>query len=380
MSQNTWPEFLSVVTLVVRSGLPESSLLPLVTDVIRSRDRDLPIRRLARIDDALQGSLAKRTFVSTLIVLFAAMTAVVVVLGVYGQFAQASARRLRELAVRRVLGATRSRVLTDVARGAVLLCLAGTVMGGLLALAITRLGKAFLIDAVPSDFGVSALGALLVLAAALTAASIPVAAAARKPIAAVLRARPRSRSPPSPARDPAAMDVARPDLSRARSRRRAWVIGVALGVLVIGGLALQSLAPASPSIPRQTVVIATVKAGTFERRVRAPGSLVPDAQRWLTATSIGEVASIERRAATSSRRTPSSWRSRIPTSSRSCPRRVWRCRWRKPSMRRASWAWKASCSSSAPASPTRGRRIRARCCRSRPRPKPHVPAPCPNSS
>ena len=190
MSQNTWPEFLSVATLVVRTAMPESTLRPLVTDVIRARDPDMPIRRLARVDDALQGSLAKRTFVSTLILVFAAMTALVVVLGVYGQFAQASARRLRELAVRRVLGATRSRVLTDVARSAVLLCLAGTVLGGLLAQAIARLGKAFLLDATPSDFGVSALGALLVLVAALAAASIPVAAAARKPIAAVLRAQP----------------------------------------------------------------------------------------------------------------------------------------------------------------------------------------------
>jgi hypothetical protein len=64
------------------------------------------------------------------------------------------------------------------------------VLGGLLAHAITRVGRAFLLDATPSDFGVSALGALLVLAAALTAASLPVAAAARKPIAAVLRAQP----------------------------------------------------------------------------------------------------------------------------------------------------------------------------------------------
>ena len=78
MSQNTWPEFLSVVTLVVRSALPESSLRPLVSGVLRARDPDLPIRHFARVDDALQGSLAKRAFVSTLIVAFAAMTAVVV--------------------------------------------------------------------------------------------------------------------------------------------------------------------------------------------------------------------------------------------------------------------------------------------------------------
>jgi hypothetical protein len=64
------------------------------------------------------------------------------------------------------------------------------VLGGLLAHAMARLGKAFLLDAMPSDFSVGVLGALLVIAAALTAASIPVVAAARKPIAAVLRAQP----------------------------------------------------------------------------------------------------------------------------------------------------------------------------------------------
>ena len=92
------------------------------------------------------------------------------------------------------------------------------------------------------------------------------------------------------------MDLPRPDLAKTRSRRRIWIIGISLVVVVITGLGLQSLAPASPSVPRQSVVIATVKSGTFERRVRAPGSLVPDTQRWLTATSIGEVATIERRA------------------------------------------------------------------------------------
>jgi ABC-type antimicrobial peptide transport system permease subunit len=180
-----------VIPVLMTALVTGLGLLPVaLAAAIRSRDPDLPIRRLARVDEALQGSLAKRSFVSTLILVFAAMTAVVVVLGIYGQFAQASARRLRELAVRRVLGATPSRVLADVIRSAVLLCLAGAVLGGLLAHAMARLGKAFLLDAMPSDFSVGVLGALLLIAAALTAASIPVVAAARKPIAAVLRAQP----------------------------------------------------------------------------------------------------------------------------------------------------------------------------------------------
>lgn len=92
------------------------------------------------------------------------------------------------------------------------------------------------------------------------------------------------------------MDVPRPDLARDRGRRKAWIIASAAVSLVLAVFGLQSLAPAAPGVPRQSVVIATVKSGTFEKRIRAPGTLVSDQQRWLTAASAGEVTAILKRA------------------------------------------------------------------------------------
>ena len=92
------------------------------------------------------------------------------------------------------------------------------------------------------------------------------------------------------------MDTPRPDLAKLRGRRRVLGLGIGTAIVAVGALALQSLAPAAPVVARQSLVIATVKSGTFERRVRAPGALVADAQRWLTATTTGEVTSIDKRA------------------------------------------------------------------------------------
>jgi HlyD family secretion protein len=71
------------------------------------------------------------------------------------------------------------------------------------------------------------------------------------------------------------MDIARPDIAR---RKRIRTIAISSVVLVLGaGLAfgLMRLKPAAISVDRGSVLLDTVKRGSFQREIRGVGSLVP---------------------------------------------------------------------------------------------------------
>ncbi|HVS01909.1 MAG TPA: HlyD family efflux transporter periplasmic adaptor subunit [Thermoanaerobaculia bacterium] len=85
------------------------------------------------------------------------------------------------------------------------------------------------------------------------------------------------------------MDIARPDRAR-KLRRRRILIGVAAVVaLALGTVALSQLEPAAPSVERATVWIDQVKRGEMLRQVRGPGTLVPEEEQWISASSAGRV-------------------------------------------------------------------------------------------
>ena len=71
------------------------------------------------------------------------------------------------------------------------------------------------------------------------------------------------------------MDIARPDIAR---RKRIRTIVVSSVVLVVcAGLAygLMRLKPAAITVDRGSVLLDTVKRGSFQREIRGVGSLVP---------------------------------------------------------------------------------------------------------
>jgi HlyD family secretion protein len=85
------------------------------------------------------------------------------------------------------------------------------------------------------------------------------------------------------------MDIARPELARAKKIRRAIYGGVALIALVIVTLALSKLKPAAPTVDRSTVWSGTVARGNMLREVRGLGTLVPEDIRWIAAQSNAKV-------------------------------------------------------------------------------------------
>ena len=86
------------------------------------------------------------------------------------------------------------------------------------------------------------------------------------------------------------MDIARDPKPRTRKRVIQWSVA-AIAVILITG-ALRNLQPAAPSVDAATVWMDTVEHGTMIRRVRGPGTLVPERMRWLTALTAGRVEQI----------------------------------------------------------------------------------------
>lgn len=82
------------------------------------------------------------------------------------------------------------------------------------------------------------------------------------------------------------MDIARP--KRPKRLRNALV---AAGLLAAAGgtAALTRLEPAAPSVERATLWIDTVRRGPFVRQIRAPGTLVPEHVRLVSALTAGRV-------------------------------------------------------------------------------------------
>jgi multidrug resistance efflux pump len=82
------------------------------------------------------------------------------------------------------------------------------------------------------------------------------------------------------------VDIVRP---KQKSNKK-YVLG-ALGVvaLVATTVALRRLPTAAPSVDRATLWIDTVRKGTMKREVRAPGTLVPEQIRYVSAVTSGRI-------------------------------------------------------------------------------------------
>jgi HlyD family secretion protein len=88
------------------------------------------------------------------------------------------------------------------------------------------------------------------------------------------------------------MDIARPDQSKAKRKKRIVYASLAALALIAITVVLARLKPAAPTVERNLVWIDTVKQGQMLRQVRGLGTLVPDEIRWIAARTQGRVDKI----------------------------------------------------------------------------------------
>ncbi len=176
-----------VLSFVVRGRGDAAALSTAVRKAIWSIDKDVPIVRVATMDDLVAASAAERRFILILFEAFAVAALVLAAAGIYGVLAGSVAERTQEIGVRAALGASRWDILILVIRQGMTLTGLGVAIGIVGAVAATQALVAML-------FGVSRLdpqtylGVIVLLAmVSVMACVVPAWRAARVDPATTLR-------------------------------------------------------------------------------------------------------------------------------------------------------------------------------------------------
>jgi putative ABC transport system permease protein len=140
---------------------------------IRTVDASLPFDRVRTMQQVLSDSVSEPRFRSVVFGGFAAVALMLVGIGILGVLAHSVTRRTREIGVRMALGAQRVDLLRLVVRQALAMTIAGVVLGGVGAAALTRLLTSFLFEVRPLDATTFAAAAVLLVGVALVASYVP---------------------------------------------------------------------------------------------------------------------------------------------------------------------------------------------------------------
>jgi putative ABC transport system permease protein len=142
---------MSYITLVVRAAGDSAHLTPAVQGVVRSIDKNLPISQLLSMDEAVAHATAQPRFEMLLLGLFGVVALVLAAVGIYGVMNYSVSRRTREIGIRMSLGASRADVLRMIVLQGAFQALAGTVVGLVGAMLLSKLMGQLLFGVKPTD-------------------------------------------------------------------------------------------------------------------------------------------------------------------------------------------------------------------------------------
>jgi predicted permease len=145
--QNPWP----FMTLVIRSTVPASSLIPALRNEISSVDKDQPLDKIRTVNQILYESLAQPRLYMFLFSVFAVLAVILAALGVYSVMAYLVSQRTNEIGVRMALGAQPGAIHWLVVRQGMSYVLIGLGVGLIASLVLSRVLSNLLYGISPSD-------------------------------------------------------------------------------------------------------------------------------------------------------------------------------------------------------------------------------------
>jgi len=176
--QSTTQVYQPQLSLFVKADRP-SAALGTVRGEVQQLDRTLPLTGVFTLSDIFGQSLWAPRMAASLLAVFAGLSLLLAVIGIYGVMAYAVSLRTRELGIRMALGAGRSDVLRLVVMDGLRLTAMGVASGLAASLAVTRLIVGLLYGVSPTDLVTFTVVPVLLAAAALGASYLPALRATR---------------------------------------------------------------------------------------------------------------------------------------------------------------------------------------------------------
>src|SRR6185437_7148446 len=167
------------MSMVVRTALPESTILPEIRNAIWSVDRNQPVFEVRSMPE-IMGSVTSAPRIAFVLLDILALVALVLAgIGIYGVTSYNVGQRTQEVGLRMTFGAPSNAVLYMLLRQATMLTLFGVAAGLLCALLMTRLMSSLLYGVSSTDPAVFLGATVLVTLVATVACYLPARRAVR---------------------------------------------------------------------------------------------------------------------------------------------------------------------------------------------------------
>ena len=174
-TQNSWGSL--AVVLRARHGAPEG-LAPLLRREVARLDGELAVARVRTMAESARESVSRQRYTTMLVTILAAAALMLGALGIYGVLSYSVSLRRQELGLRVALGASAGDLYRLVLTGGLGLAIAGLVIGGAGAFAVSRVLGGLLYETEPTDPLAYAAAAAAILIAAALACFLPARRAA----------------------------------------------------------------------------------------------------------------------------------------------------------------------------------------------------------
>lgn len=168
-----WQAPFPYMNLVVHTANDPGSLSAAIRQTLHSLDSNLPVFPTQTMESVLASAIASRRLNTFLVGVFAAFALVLAMVGIYSVVAYSVVQRTHEIGIRVAMGAQKTQILYMILRYGTGLCLAGVVLGFILAMALGRLMSSLLFEVKFTDFYTLTTVSLVLIITPLVACYLP---------------------------------------------------------------------------------------------------------------------------------------------------------------------------------------------------------------
>jgi predicted permease len=166
------------VSLIVKAAQPQA-VLGTVRGEVQQLERNMPLTGIFTLPEIFDQALWAPKMGASLLAIFAGLSLLLAVIGIYGVMAYSVSQRTRELGIRMALGASRGDVVRLVVWQGLRLTLVGVAVGLTVSFFVTRLVTALLFNVSATDIVTFVTVPLVLAFAALGASYLPALRATR---------------------------------------------------------------------------------------------------------------------------------------------------------------------------------------------------------